>query len=84
MAKAPGLVDAVLGGWKLSSVLFWRNRGSQLLQGFLAQADCQVIALCDVSGPMEPYSRALLMFVHSLLRSGRGVDIHLIPVSQSA
>ena len=28
------------------------NRGSQLLQGFLDQKDCQVIALCDV---YEPY-----------------------------
>jgi predicted dehydrogenase len=28
------------------------NRGSQLLQGFLAQKDCQVVALCDV---YEPY-----------------------------
>jgi predicted dehydrogenase len=28
------------------------NRGSQLLQGFLAQKDCQVAALCDV---YEPY-----------------------------
>ncbi len=28
------------------------NRGTQLLQGFLAQADCQIAALCDV---YEPY-----------------------------
>ena len=28
------------------------NRGTQLLEGFLAQADCQVAALCDV---YEPY-----------------------------
>jgi predicted dehydrogenase len=28
------------------------NRGTQLLQGFLAQKDCQVVALCDV---YEPY-----------------------------
>ncbi len=28
------------------------NRGSQLLQGFMAQPDCQVAALCDV---YEPY-----------------------------
>jgi predicted dehydrogenase len=27
------------------------NRGSQLLQGFLAQPDCQVVALCDVYAP---------------------------------
>src|SRR5205085_3338045 len=34
----------------------------------------KLIALCDVSGSMEPYSRALLLFVHALLRSGRGVE----------
>jgi predicted dehydrogenase len=27
------------------------NRGSQLLQGFMAQPDCQVVALCDVYDP---------------------------------
>ena len=30
--------------------------------------------LCDVSGSMEPYSRAILLFVHGLLESGRGVE----------
>src|SRR5262249_22929048 len=34
----------------------------------------RLVALCDVSGSMEPYSRMLLLFVHALLRSGRGVD----------
>jgi uncharacterized protein with von Willebrand factor type A (vWA) domain len=34
----------------------------------------KLIALCDVSGSMEPYSRALLLFVHALLRSGHGVE----------
>jgi len=34
----------------------------------------KLIALCDVSGSMEPYSRALLLFVHALVRSGRGVE----------
>jgi uncharacterized protein with von Willebrand factor type A (vWA) domain len=32
------------------------------------------MALCDVSGSMEPYTRALLLFVHALLRTGRGVE----------
>jgi uncharacterized protein with von Willebrand factor type A (vWA) domain len=34
----------------------------------------KLIVLCDVSGSMEPYSRAILLFVHSLLESGRGVE----------
>ena len=34
----------------------------------------KLIVLCDVSGSMEPYSRALLLFVHAMLRSGRGVE----------
>ena len=28
------------------------NRGSQLLQGFMAQKDCRVAALCDVYEPV--------------------------------
>ena len=34
------------------------NRGSQLLQGFLAQNDCQVVALCDVYEPYLARDRA--------------------------
>jgi uncharacterized protein with von Willebrand factor type A (vWA) domain len=34
----------------------------------------KLIVLCDVSGSMEPYSRAMLLFVHGLLESGRGVE----------
>jgi uncharacterized protein with von Willebrand factor type A (vWA) domain len=34
----------------------------------------KLIVLCDVSGSMEPYSRAILLFVHALLESGRGVE----------
>jgi len=34
----------------------------------------KLIVLCDVSGSMEPYSRAILLFVHGLLESGRGVE----------
>lgn len=34
----------------------------------------KLIVLCDVSGSMEPYSRAILLFVHGLLASGRGVE----------
>jgi uncharacterized protein with von Willebrand factor type A (vWA) domain len=34
----------------------------------------KLVVLCDVSGSMEPYSRAILLFVHALLESGRGVE----------
>ena len=34
----------------------------------------KVVVLCDVSGSMEAYSRALLLFVHALVGSGRGVE----------
>lgn len=34
----------------------------------------KLIVLCDVSGSMEAYSRAILLFVHGLLATGRGVE----------
>ena len=34
----------------------------------------KVVVLCDVSGSMEAYSRALVLFLHALARSGRGVE----------
>jgi hypothetical protein len=34
----------------------------------------KLVVLCDVSGSMEAYSRALLLFLHAVARSGRGVE----------
>src|SRR5439155_8474826 len=34
----------------------------------------KVVALVDVSGSMEAYSRALLLYLHALVGSGRGVE----------
>ena len=34
----------------------------------------KLVVLCDVSGSMEAYSRAILLFVHGLLESGKGVE----------
>ena len=34
----------------------------------------KLVALCDVSGSMEAYSRALVLFLHALVGSGRGVE----------
>ena len=39
------------------------------------QVPRRVVFLCDVSGSMAPYTRALLMFAHGLARAGRGVEI---------
>jgi uncharacterized protein len=40
-----------------------------------AEAPRKLVALCDVSGSMEAYSRAMLLFLHVLLRTGRGVEV---------
>lgn len=34
----------------------------------------KLVVLCDVSGSMEAYARALLLFVHAAIGSGRGVE----------
>ena len=47
LAASPGSSDKVRVGF-----IGVGNRGSQLLRGFLAQPDCEVVALCDV---YEPY-----------------------------
>jgi len=35
----------------------------------------KLVVLCDVSGSMEAYTRALLLFLHATVRSGRGVEV---------
>jgi uncharacterized protein with von Willebrand factor type A (vWA) domain len=39
------------------------------------QAPRKLVVLCDVSGSMEPYTRALLLYLHAMVRSGRGVEV---------
>jgi uncharacterized protein with von Willebrand factor type A (vWA) domain len=34
----------------------------------------KLVVICDVSGSMEAYSRALVLFLHALVLSGRGVE----------
>jgi uncharacterized protein with von Willebrand factor type A (vWA) domain len=34
----------------------------------------KLVVLCDVSGSMEPYARALLLFAQALVHSGRGAE----------
>lgn len=36
-----------------------------------------IVLLCDVSGSMEPYTRTLLLFAHTLARRSRGVEAFL-------
>jgi uncharacterized protein len=40
-----------------------------------AHAPRKLIVLCDVSGSMEAYSRALLLYLHAILRLGRGAEV---------
>jgi uncharacterized protein with von Willebrand factor type A (vWA) domain len=40
-----------------------------------AVAPRKLVVLCDVSGSMEPYSRALLLYLHAVLRLGRGAEV---------
>lgn len=39
------------------------------------EAPRKLVVLCDVSGSMEAYSRAMLLYLHALMRSGRGVEV---------
>ncbi|HEY2636446.1 MAG TPA: VWA domain-containing protein [Solirubrobacteraceae bacterium] len=39
------------------------------------EAPRKIVVLCDVSGSMEAYTRALLLFLHATVRSGRGVEV---------
>ena len=39
------------------------------------QTPRKLVVLCDVSGSMEPYARALLLYLHAMVRSGRGVEV---------
>jgi uncharacterized protein len=35
----------------------------------------KLVVLCDVSGSMEAYTRALLLFLHTVVGAGRGVEV---------
>jgi len=40
-----------------------------------AEMPRKLVVLCDVSGSMEAYTRAMLLFLHALMRAGRGVEV---------
>jgi len=39
------------------------------------QAPRKLVVLCDVSGSMEAYTRAMLLYLHALMRTGGGVEV---------
>jgi uncharacterized protein with von Willebrand factor type A (vWA) domain len=53
-----------------------RTGGDALDRPHRARKDVprKLVVLCDVSGSMEAYTRALLLFLHAVVGSGRGVE----------
>ena len=51
--------------------------GDPIEQAFRRRVDTprKLVVLCDVSGSMEAYTRALLLFLHAVVGSGRGVEV---------
>lgn len=51
--------------------------GEPLARHFRRRADAprKLVLLCDVSGSMEAYTRALLLLLHAVVRSGPGVEV---------
>jgi uncharacterized protein with von Willebrand factor type A (vWA) domain len=53
-----------------------RAGGDPLDRPFRARKDVprKLVVLCDVSGSMDSYARALLLFLHAVVGAGRGVE----------
>ncbi|MGZ8783895.1 MAG: vWA domain-containing protein [Gaiellaceae bacterium] len=53
-----------------------RTGGDPVDQAWKARKDVprKLVVLCDVSGSMDAYARALLLFLHALVGAGRGVE----------
>jgi len=51
--------------------------GDAIERTFRSRVDVprKLVVICDVSGSMEAYSRALVLFLHALTRTGRGVEV---------
>jgi uncharacterized protein with von Willebrand factor type A (vWA) domain len=51
--------------------------GDPIEQTFRRRIDVprKLVVLCDVSGSMEAYTQALLLFLHAAVGSGRGVEV---------
>ena len=53
-----------------------RTGGDPLERPFRARKEVprKLVVLCDVSGSMDSYARALLLFLHAVVGAGRGVE----------
>jgi uncharacterized protein with von Willebrand factor type A (vWA) domain len=53
-----------------------RSGGDQLDRPLRARKEVprKLVVLCDVSGSMDSYARALLLFLHAVVGAGRGVE----------
>jgi uncharacterized protein len=53
-----------------------RTGGDPLERPYRARTDVprKLVVLCDVSGSMEAYTKALLLFLHAAVGAGRGVE----------
>ncbi len=53
-----------------------RTGGDPVDQSWKARKDVprKLVVLCDVSGSMDAYARALLLFLHAMVGAGRGVE----------
>lgn len=53
-----------------------RSGGDQLDRPVRSRKDVprKLVVLCDVSGSMDSYARALLLFLHAVVGAGRGVE----------
>jgi hypothetical protein len=53
-----------------------RTGGDPVDRPYRARKDVprKLVVLCDVSGSMDSYARALLLFLHAVVGSGRGVE----------
>ncbi|MDH4176303.1 MAG: VWA domain-containing protein [Thermoleophilia bacterium] len=53
-----------------------RTGGEPLERAYRSRKEVprKLVVLCDVSGSMDAYSRALLLFLHAVVGSGRGVE----------
>ena len=53
-----------------------RTGGDPVDQPWKARKDVprKLVVLCDVSGSMDAYARALLLFLHAMVGAGRGVE----------
>jgi uncharacterized protein with von Willebrand factor type A (vWA) domain len=53
-----------------------RTGGDPIDRPYRARKDVprKLVVLCDVSGSMDSYARALLLFLHAVVGSGRGVE----------